>query len=148
MSIANILSLNCWIFDCRSDSPIGTPYQSISEDDFTTESVALISSAPMPTTVRNLKFSSSFRRSLAHSILVSKPSPGMSCCFYIHAIYSAYFLYEHVEMRRFQQRHVTKNEINETLKIPMRTGSFVEIYIFAIFLFLFHSTIQQIAKHQ
>ncbi|XP_074639190.1 protein tweety homolog 1-like [Acropora palmata] len=35
---------------CGSDSPIGTPYQSISEDDFTTESVALISSAPMPTT--------------------------------------------------------------------------------------------------
>ena len=76
-----------------------------------------------------------------------KRTPGMSC-FYTRAIYSAYFLYDHAEMRRFQQRHVTKNEINETLKIPMRTGSFVEIYIFAIFLFLFHSTTQQIAKHQ
>ena len=72
----------------------------------------------------------------------------MSCCFYIHAIYSAYFLYEQAEMRRLQQRHVPKNEINETLTIPMQTGSFVEIYIFAIFLFLFLSTTQQITKHQ
>ena len=112
MSIANILSLNCWIFDCRSDSPIQPSYQPISDDDNPQESASLIPSPPMPTTVRNLKFLSSFRRSLARFSLVSKPCPGMSIWFYPRAIYSAYLLYEHAEMRCFQQRHVTKKTTN------------------------------------
>ena len=75
MSIGNILSLNCWIFDCRSDSD--SSYQPLSEDDNPRESVRLNSSAPMSLTVRNLKFSSPFRRSSAHFSLVSKPCLGM-----------------------------------------------------------------------
>ena len=61
-SIGDIFSPNCSPAYCRSDSPIETPYQSISEDDITAESVRLISSAPMPTTVRNLIFSYQFRQ--------------------------------------------------------------------------------------
>ena len=42
------------LFYCRSDSPLSTPYQSISEDDNTTETVPLISSAPQPCAVSSL----------------------------------------------------------------------------------------------
>ena len=103
MSVANILSLNCWIFDCRSDSPIGTPYQSISEDDFTTESVALISSAPMPTTVRNLKFSSPWEV----QAFVSPLYP----CFETESRNDLLFLHP---CHLFSVFSIPKNEINET----------------------------------